>query len=260
MRESMLFYRSFYEAVKVLDAESFKKTVCALLDYGLDEIVPVMSGVEGAIFIMARPQIDANNIRYQNAKKGGRKPKANQVETKPKPKANQTETKPKPKANQTETKPKPNVNVNDNVNVNANVNANVTSSEADASAPSQTTVASFTLNDKTRYEVTAEELEYYKRLYPAVDVEQELRKIEGWCDANPKNRKTRAGARKFLNSWLARTQDSGGSRRGRESNVQASGGTDGIKVNAFHNFEEREYDFGALDRAFDKKFQDEWAR
>jgi len=48
-------------------------------------------------------------------------------------------------------------------------------------------------------------------LYPAVDVPQEIRAMIGWIDANPTRRKTPKGIKRFVNSWLARSQDKGGS-------------------------------------------------
>lgn len=129
MRDSIVFYRSFYEAIKLLPAEQFKASVVAIMEYGLDGIEPTTEGIERTVFCMAKPQLDANNRKYENGSKGGRpKTKLNQTETKP----NQEITKPKPNDNQTETKPnltetkteksKPNVNVNDNENVNVNDN------------------------------------------------------------------------------------------------------------------------------------------
>lgn len=108
-RDSMVFYRSFFESVEDLDAEEFKECVCTILRYGLDGVEEEVSGIAKTVFKLAKPQIDKNNQRYINGLKGG-KPKANQTETKP----NQNVT----KANQTVTKPKPNVNVNVNDNVN----------------------------------------------------------------------------------------------------------------------------------------------
>ncbi|MDB4437379.1 hypothetical protein N9163_00860 [bacterium] len=51
----------------------------------------------------------------------------------------------------------------------------------------------------------------WAKAYPAVDVFQELRAMESWLDANPKKRKTKAGIKRFVNSWLSRSQDRGGS-------------------------------------------------
>lgn len=103
-RKSMVFYDSFYEAVKDLPPDEFKKAVCSILEYGLKGVPPSTSGIEKTIYIMAKPQIDKNNQRYLNGKMGGRK--------------NQKETKEKPNDNQSVTKSEP--NVNDNVNVNDN--------------------------------------------------------------------------------------------------------------------------------------------
>jgi len=44
--------------------------------------------------------------------------------------------------------------------------------------------------------------------YPAVDVHEQLLKMRVWLAANPKNRKTPNGVRRFVVSWLARSQDS----------------------------------------------------
>lgn len=116
MRESMVFYRSFYQAVEDLPPEEFKASVMAILGYGLDGKCEEVSGVSKSILALVKPQIDKNNKRYENSLKGGRKSTDNQTETKPEPNANQVETKPKPNSNQTQTKLKP----NDNVNVNDN--------------------------------------------------------------------------------------------------------------------------------------------
>lgn len=62
------------------------------------------------------------------------------------------------------------------------------------------------------YYVSVEEVAEYKSLYPAVDVEQELRNMKGWSLGNASKRKTRKGMKRFINSWLAREQDRGGSR------------------------------------------------
>ena len=68
------------------------------------------------------------------------------------------------------------------------------------------------LNDGSDYVVTLKQLSEWQELYPAVDVEQQLRQMKGWLDANPKKRKTKAGIARFRTSWLAREQDRGGTR------------------------------------------------
>ena len=46
--------------------------------------------------------------------------------------------------------------------------------------------------------------------YPACDIDQELRKMREWLLANPKQKKK--NYERFINNWLSRTQDKGGSR------------------------------------------------
>ena len=73
--------------------------------------------------------------------------------------------------------------------------------------PSSPVVITITLNDKTEYEITEEDVAAWKELYQAVDIMQELRKMKGWASANPSKRKTRGGIKRFINAWLAKEQD-----------------------------------------------------
>ncbi len=110
-RDSMVFYRSFHEATRELPPEIYKEAMVALMDYALDGRINEVSAYANMFLQMAKPQVDANNQRYINGSKGGRKPE---------PKSEKGEvqkTKPEPKRNQTGTKSEPNVNVNVNDNV-----------------------------------------------------------------------------------------------------------------------------------------------
>lgn len=68
-------------------------------------------------------------------------------------------------------------------------------------------VISLPLADKTEYDVLEKDVALWRELYPALDVEQELRNMKGWLDANPKNRKTKNGIKRFINGWLSREQN-----------------------------------------------------
>ena len=96
---------------------------------------------------------------------------------------------------------------------------------------------SFLLNDGTSYEITENDVENFQQLYPGIDVRQEIRNITGWCLSNPKNRKTRAGARRILNGWLSRSQNSARPEK-----------KTGAKPTGFSNFQQRDYDFDELER------------
>lgn len=74
-------------------------------------------------------------------------------------------------------------------------------------APSEPPVITLLLNDKSEYPITQKDIDEWKELYPAVDIMQELRKMKGWCNDNPANRKTRAGIKRFIGNWLRRAQD-----------------------------------------------------
>lgn len=107
-RDSMIFYRSFYEAIKELDLETQGQIYNAIFSYGLDFIEPELKGVSKTVWTLIKPQIDANIRRYKN----GQQPKTKQEKS-------ETEAKQKQKVSKTE------ANVNDNVNVNLNENLNV---------------------------------------------------------------------------------------------------------------------------------------
>ena len=95
--------------------------------------------------------------------------------------------------------------------------------EKPASTPQEPTVFTLPLNDGTEHRVTQADFDKYESFYPAVDVMQELRKMAGWLDGNPKNRKTKSGIRRFINSWLARAQDQGNAKKRKGSGGSGPG-------------------------------------
>lgn len=113
MKESFVFYRSFYEAIKDLKTKDKLLVYEAICELSLNQKELKLTGMSATIFKLIRPQILANYERYENGKKGGA------------PIGNQNARK-NNKNNQWSfsktTKKQPNVNVNDNVNVNVNDN------------------------------------------------------------------------------------------------------------------------------------------
>ena len=75
-------------------------------------------------------------------------------------------------------------------------------------AASAAPVATLTLVDGSQYGITEEDAKQDEKAYPAVNVRQEYLQMERWLNANPRNRKTRSGIRRFINSWLGRAQNS----------------------------------------------------
>ena len=117
MRESFVFYRSFYEALEGMDKESQADCLMALAKYALTGETGEMKPIVKMFLMMAKPQIDANNKRFENGCKGGEfgklggRPRKTPIEEKEE-NENPKITPKKPLKNPTETP-----NVNDNVNV-----------------------------------------------------------------------------------------------------------------------------------------------
>lgn len=81
------------------------------------------------------------------------------------------------------------------------------------------------LNDKTFYDVPLSKIAEWKDAFPAVDVEEHLKRMVVWCNANPTKKKTRRGVERFITNWLAREQDRGGkyrdANRNKDFNLEA---------------------------------------
>jgi hypothetical protein len=105
MRESMIIYRSFFEAIKELPKEQQADVWNAVYELGLNNKEVQLTGISKTIFTLIKPQIEANIKKYIN----GKKPKT-------KPKESKTEAKNKQTRSKTEGNVNVNVNVNDNVN------------------------------------------------------------------------------------------------------------------------------------------------
>lgn len=83
-RDSFIFYRSFYEAVRDLPKDIKVEVLAAIIEYALYGRQPdVLKPFANSIFTLVRPTIDANNARFLNGKqgarfgrRGGRPPKA----------------------------------------------------------------------------------------------------------------------------------------------------------------------------------------
>lgn len=114
-RNSFIFYRSFAKGIGELDEKT--RGICyeAIINYALDGTEPELSGIPKAIFELIRPQIDANNIRYENGCKGaeygklGGRPKKNPIGVIDKNPIGVSDENP-------EKTPNENVNENENVN------------------------------------------------------------------------------------------------------------------------------------------------
>lgn len=110
-RDSLIFYRSFYEAISELPKETQADVYKAIFEYSLNFNEIEINGLAKTIFTLIKPQLEANNKRFLN----GIKPKQKQNGSKTEAKEMQVEIK---------TEGNNNNNVNDNVNNNENNNDN----------------------------------------------------------------------------------------------------------------------------------------
>lgn len=76
--------------------------------------------------------------------------------------------------------------------------------------PAPTSNIRIPLNDKTFYDVPLQKIAEWKDVFPAVCVEEQLKRMVVWCNANPARKKTRRGIERFITNWLTREQDRGG--------------------------------------------------
>ena len=104
-RDSMIIYRSFYEAIKELPKENQAEVWSAVYELGLNGKTIQLEGISKTIFTLIAPQLEANYKKFVN----GSKPKTKHIESK-------SEAKPKQEISKSV------ANVNDNVNDNENNN------------------------------------------------------------------------------------------------------------------------------------------
>ena len=75
-RDSFIFYRSFYEAIKCTSPEVQLELYSAVMEYALyGRNLKRLSDLARGMFALMKPNLDVNIKRYENGKKGGRKPK-----------------------------------------------------------------------------------------------------------------------------------------------------------------------------------------
>ena len=176
-------YHSYLDALEPLTDAERGRLFVACLKYSKSGEVEHLSGNERFVFPVFRGQIDRDNAKYaskckkqaDNANKRWNKDDANDamaydsMPTVPPQKKYADDAKEKEKEKEKE-KVLPLVDGSD-----------------------------FPIAQKTVDELSG--------LYPAVDIDQQLRNMRGWLLANPKNRKTKAGIMRFVNSWLSREQN-----------------------------------------------------
>ena len=60
MRDNFTFREEYWEALKMLPEEHRVKMTKAIMDYAFNDVIPELSGTEGALFLMIKSMIDAD--------------------------------------------------------------------------------------------------------------------------------------------------------------------------------------------------------
>lgn len=107
------------------------------------------------------------------------------------------------------------------------------------SGPEEQPVITLPLNTGEEHLIFQRDIDTFADLYPAVDILQAMRGMKGWLMTNPTKRKTKRGIGRFMNSWLAREQDKGGS---------ATVCSNAQKKSSFNDFHQRNYDYEKLEK------------
>ena len=201
MTESFVFYKSFFEAAQCLEEKEQLRLYNAIGEYALNGVEPELTGGARAVFCVIKPVLDSNRSHRENGKKGGRPKKT--VETK-------EETGVFEEKNRGFENSESNENENGNENENENENETVTVTETGikkqkTQEPKFPAVTYGYEDDGKLHGISENLLNYWKKQFPTLDIEQELRNAESWLDSN-RNRKKR-NIRSFLTNWMIRSQE-----------------------------------------------------
>ncbi len=90
-RDSFVFYRSFYESISTLDDESQINLYKAIIDFSLNQKEPILSGVALGFWTLIKPNLEANNKRWENGNKPKQKQEGSKTEAKQKQEGSKTE-------------------------------------------------------------------------------------------------------------------------------------------------------------------------
>lgn len=200
MRKQFTFYESFYNALcrikKKTDRADAYDMICA---YALHQIDPDLENASDAVaiaFELLRPVLDKAKEKAESGKQGASKREANREQTASKPQAPE-------KLGETVSEKEGEKEKEEEKEID-----NIPPTEVCGELPSSTPPAAvLPLVNGSDFPIAQETVDELSGLYPAVDVDQQLRNMRGWLLANPKNRKTKAGIMRFVNSWLSREQN-----------------------------------------------------
>lgn len=197
------------EWIEPLSDEERGKLLTAILAYARRQEKIELTGGERYVFYIVKESLDDQRLkkeavsraRSEAGKKGGRPPKNKKAK----------------KANAFSEKQKKHLLLTEDETPAETAGDGKSDTKRENTQPSaelEQPIYHIPLISGESFEVTPSFLAHQAELFPAVDVESEIRKMIGWCESKPTRRKTKSGIRSFINSWLSRAQDKGGQTGG----------------------------------------------
>jgi hypothetical protein len=83
-RDSMVLYRSFYDAIKLLPNDTQLEIFRAIFEFGLDGIEPELSKSALPFWLLIKPNLQANRTKWESGSKAKRKQSGSKTEAKQK--------------------------------------------------------------------------------------------------------------------------------------------------------------------------------
>jgi hypothetical protein len=83
-RDSMVLYRSFYDAIKLLPDDTQLEIFRAIFEFGLDGIEPELSKSALPFWLLIKPNLQANRTKWESGSKAKRKQSGSKTEAKQK--------------------------------------------------------------------------------------------------------------------------------------------------------------------------------
>lgn len=212
-KKSFKLYFDQYEPTRNLPDECKARLWDAVFQYNMGEEVKFDDPVLEALFGFFRQHFQWNDEAYaaicerndKNGQKGGRPKKTEENPEKPKITQNNPV---EPKRNPSEPK-KPDNDIDIDIVIKEIRNNKTSSHPVPGGEPEEPAVFALPTNKGEEYPIRRSDVDRWRSIYPAVNVEQEIRNMIGWCEGHKSQRKTWGGMVKFITGWLAREQDRG---------------------------------------------------
>lgn len=230
--DSFVFYRSFAEAMEDLPPEDFKELTMALTGYALDGVEPELPNYLRPLFVLMRPNIEANKKKRSSGKLGGRpktdgydvaKPMVSEVKTNGLENENQWFHNQKPMVSNSKTNgydnAKPNEDGDEDVNADREGDADrERESEGRPSAPSSP--ARHRYGQYKNVLLSDQEMEKLRSEFP--DWEEWIRKVDTYTQSSGKRYKDYLAV---IRNWARRDSEQR-TRSGPLNNFTDTGSTD----------------------------------